>query len=176
MAIARARYYDPVVNRLQHPAVLFVCLGNICRSPLAQAAFEHAAERAGFPAFADSAGTGDWHIGRPPDPRAQAVARRHGIDIASYRARQIEAADYYRFSHIFALDHANLKDILERMPADGTARIGLLLDMVDGRAGQPVADPYFGEEAGFDITWRDVTDAAQALIRQLARREDRAEK
>ncbi len=176
MAIARVRYYASVVNDLQHPAILFVCLGNICRSPLAQAAFEHAAERARLPAFADSAGTGDWHIGRPPDPRAQAVARRHGIDIAGYRARQIEAADYYRFSHIFALDHANLNDILERGPRDGTARIGLLLDVVDGRAGQPVADPYFGEEAGFDVTWRDVTDAAQALIRQLGRREDWAGK
>lgn len=159
------------MNNPQHPSVLFVCLGNICRSPLAQAAFEHAAHEAGFAAVADSAGTGDWHIGSPPDPRAQAVAERHGIDIAGYRARQLEAADYRRFSHIFALDHANLKDIRERMPADGTAHVGLLLDLVDGRKGEAVADPYFGEDAGFDVTWRDVSEAADALIRQLGARQ-----
>jgi protein-tyrosine phosphatase len=155
------------VNDIDPPAILFVCLGNICRSPLAQAAFQSAADKAGLPAFVDSAGTGDWHIGRPPDLRAQAVALRNGVDIAGYRARQIEPADYRRFSHIFALDHDNLRDIRQRMPADGTAQVGLLLDMVDGRVGQSVVDPYFGEEAGFDITWHDVTLAADALVRRL---------
>jgi protein-tyrosine phosphatase len=156
------------VEDIRKPAILFVCLGNICRSPLAEAAFKSAAEDAGLAIMADSAGTGNWHIGHAPDQRAQAVALRHGIDIAGYRARQIEPDDYRRFSHIFALDHDNLRDIRERVPADATARIGLLLDLVDGRAGQSVADPYFGDAEGFDATWQDVSEAAAALIRRFA--------
>ncbi|MCW2370528.1 protein-tyrosine-phosphatase [Sphingobium sp. B11D3D] len=82
-------------------AILFVCLGNICRSPLAEAAFRHEASLAGLDVTADSAGTGDWHVGRPPDPRAQATALRHGIDISTYRARQIGPADFQRFDMNF---------------------------------------------------------------------------
>lgn len=78
-------------------SVLFVCLGNICRSPLAEAALRAEAERAGLPIWVDSAGTGDWHVGSAPDPRAQAVALRHGIDISGYRGRQVTAADFRRF-------------------------------------------------------------------------------
>ena len=123
------------------PSVLFVCLGNICRSPLAEAAFRARAAEAGLEVRADSAGTGDWHIGQPPDRRAQATALRHGIDISRYRGRQVEPADFRRFSHIFALDLDNLAGLHAIRPADATARIGLLLDLVDGLEGQPVADP-----------------------------------
>lgn len=154
---------------MERPAVLFVCLGNICRSPLAEAAFRQAAQTAGLDALADSAGTGDWHIGKPPDPRAQATARHHGIDIGHYRARQIEEADYTRFTHIFALDKQNLADIHARRPRHATARVALLLDMVEGREGQPVADPYFGDAEGFLTTWEDVTAAAEALVGRLRR-------
>ena len=90
------------------PSVLFVCLGNICRSPLAEAAFRKEAEDAGLDVEIDSAGTGHWHAGKPPDPRAQAIALANGIDISHYRARQLEAADFARFSHIFAMDYDNL--------------------------------------------------------------------
>ena len=89
------------------PALLFVCLGNICRSPLAEAAFRKAAAEAGLAAEADSAGTGDWHVGEPPDRRAQATARRHGIDISGYRGRQVSARDFHRFTHILALEDIN---------------------------------------------------------------------
>ena len=85
-------------------AVLFVCLGNICRSPLAEAAFRAEAARIGLVVEVDSAGTGNWHRGEPPDPRACAVAKRHGIDIRSYRARQVTRADFRRFTHLVALD------------------------------------------------------------------------
>jgi protein-tyrosine phosphatase len=146
------------------PSVLFVCLGNICRSPLAQAAFAAEARRVGLIAHADSAGTGDWHVGEPPDPRAQRTARRHGVDISGYRGRQVERADFDRFTHILALDHGNLADLRRLAPADATARIGLLLDLVPGRAGEAVADPYFGDEAGFEVTWDEVTAAAEALV------------
>ena len=150
-------------------AVLFVCLGNICRSPLAEAAFRRAADAAGLEVEIDSAGTGDWHVGRPPDLRAQTTARAHGIDIGHYRARQIEGADYHRFTHIFALDAQNLADIRSRIPEGGRASIALLLDMVEGREGEPVADPYFGDDAGFLVTWADVTAAAEALVARLQR-------
>ena len=84
------------------PAILFVCLGNICRSPLAEAAFRREAERAGLAVMVDSAGTGDWHVGEPPNPRAIAVARANGVDIAGYRGRQVTPADFERFDVLVA--------------------------------------------------------------------------
>ncbi|NVN37972.1 low molecular weight protein-tyrosine-phosphatase [Komagataeibacter swingsii] len=151
------------------PAVLFVCMGNICRSPLAEAAFRAAADRAGLPVTVDSAGTGNWHAGAPPDRRACAVARRHGIDITRYRARVVRAADFDRFTHIIALDHANLAHLLDMKPAGSQAQVSLLLDHVPGRRGQAVADPYYGDASGFDTTWRDVTAGAAALVEKLRR-------
>jgi len=150
------------------PAVLFVCLGNICRSPLAEEAFRREAARIGLDAEVDSAGTGDWHIGRAPDPRAQAVAVRNGANIAHLRARQVTPDDFRRFTHIIALDTQNLADLEALRPADGTASLSLLLDHLPGREGQAVADPYYGEDAGFDITWREVTEATAALAREIA--------
>jgi len=149
------------------PAVLFVCLGNICRSPLAEAALRARAEAAGLEIIVDSAATGDWHIGEPPDRRAQATARRHGIDITGYRGRQVEPADFRRFTHIFALDHANLANLRRLAPADGTARLGLLLDIVKGLEGQPVADPYYGGGEGFEITWQQADAGAAAIVAML---------
>jgi protein-tyrosine phosphatase len=150
------------------PSVLFVCLGNICRSPLAEAAFRREIEALGLDADADSAGTGDWHIGEPPDRRAQAVARRNGVDIGGYRARLVTPEDFRRFTHIVALDRKNLAVLKTMKPADATAELSLLLDHVEGRKGQAVADPYYGEEDGFDVTWADVTAGARALARHIA--------
>jgi protein-tyrosine phosphatase len=149
-------------------SVLFVCLGNICRSPLAEAAFRREAERLGLEAEIDSAGTGDWHIGYPPDPRAAAVAARNGVDIADLRARQVTPDDFRRFDHIVALDSDNLRDLERLRPADGKARLSLLLDHVPGREGEAVADPYYGEAAHFDAAWSDVTAGAEALARRIA--------
>ncbi len=148
-------------------SVLFVCLGNICRSPLAEAALRAEADRVGLPIKVDSAGTGDWHVDCPPDKRAQAVALRHGIDISTYRGRQVTADDFHRFNHIFALDAENLKNLRRIRPSDGKADLRLLTDLIPGREGTSVADPYFGEDEGFDETWSDVTRAAKALIAQL---------
>ncbi len=150
------------------PAVLFVCLGNICRSPLAEAAFRLEAERLGLAVRVDSAGTGDWHVGHPPDRRAQAVARRHGADISAYEARQVRGEDFRRFSHIIALDKENLANLHRLRPSDATAEISLLLDHVPGRKGEAVADPYYGDEAGFEVTWADVTQGARALAERMA--------
>jgi protein-tyrosine phosphatase len=153
-------------------AVLFVCLGNICRSPLAEAAFRREAERAQLDARADSAGTGDWHVGGPPDARACAEALRHDVDISAYRARQVQASDFRDFTHVIALDEKNLADLRAIMPADATASLSLLLDHLGGPAGQSVKDPYFGEAAGFSETWAEVTRATAALVRQLAENRD----
>jgi protein-tyrosine phosphatase len=149
-------------------SVLFVCLGNICRSPLAEAAFRAEAGRLGLDVEVDSAGTGDWHLGHPPDRRAAAVARRNGIDIDHLRARQVGPDDFRRFDHIVALDAENLRDLKRLRPADGTAELSLLLDHVEGRQGEPVADPYYGGDEHFDLTWADVTEGARGLARKLS--------
>jgi protein-tyrosine phosphatase len=152
---------------MEKPAVLFVCLGNICRSPLAEAAFREEAARIGLDVEVDSAGVGDWHTGEAPDSRAQAVARRHGVDISGYKARQVNKQDFKRFTHVIALDHDNLSALNRLRPADATAELSLLLDHVEGREGSAVADPWYGTAAGFETTWSDVTAGAKCLARKL---------
>jgi len=151
----------------ENHAVLFVCLGNICRSPLAEAAFRAELQRRGMTLDVQSAGTGGWHQGEPPDRRAIAVARKHGIDIGGYQARKITRADFTRFTHIVALDTDNLATLHALRPPGATAELSLLLDYVPGREGEPVADPWYGDAAGFDITWRDVSDGAAGLANRL---------
>jgi protein-tyrosine phosphatase len=150
-------------------SVLFVCLGNICRSPLAEAAFRAEAERLDLAVEADSAGTGGWHQGEPPDRRAIAAARRNGVEIGHLRARRIRNEDFDRFDHIVALDRENLADLRRLRPAGARARLSLLLDHVRGREGEGVADPYYGGEADFDTAWRDVEAGARALALEIAR-------
>jgi len=154
---------------MARPSVLFVCLGNICRSPLAEAAMRAEAEAAGLDIEIDSAGTGDWHVGAPPDRRAQATARRYGIDISGYRGRQVAAEDFTRFTHIFALDSENLRNLRRLAPPESTAHVGLLMDMVPGRVGHSVQDPYYGGDEGFEVTWSDVIAAARALVLALGK-------
>ena len=151
------------------PSVLFVCLGNICRSPLAEGALRAEAARLKLDLIVDSAGTGDWHAGEPPDERAQRTALRHGVDISALRARQVRPADFRRFTHVIALDHENMAHLRKLAPADAGAELSLLLDHVEGRAGQSVTDPWFGDEAGFDVTWTEVTAAARTLAARLRR-------
>ena len=153
-------------------SILFVCLGNICRSPLAEAAMRQAMTERGIDIGVDSAGTGDWHVGKPPDRRAQAIARLHGADISGYRARQVNAEDFLRFTHIVAMDVDNLADLEAMSPSGATARLSLLLDHVEGRAGDSVADPYFGGDEGFAVTWADVKDGVSALLAALEEERD----
>ena len=152
------------------PAILFVCLGNICRSPMAEGAMRAAAELAGLEVEIDSAGTGAWHVGNPPDTRAQATAKAHGIDISGLRARQVSAADFDRFDYIFALDRENLANLERLAPAGSPARVRMLMDCVSGREGEAVADPYYGADDGFETTWRDVSAAAEAIAARLAKK------
>lgn len=156
-------------------SVLFVCLGNICRSPLAEAALRGEAARLGLEIEVDSAGTGDWHIGHPPDRRATAVASRNGVDISHLRARQVTPGDFDSFDLIIALDRQNLADLKAMQPIGSRAQLSLLLDHVEGREGDAVADPYEGDDSHFDLTWADVTAGAQALARRIRHGLDGAE-
>ena len=150
------------------PAILFLCLGNICRSPLAEGAARAAFADAGIDARLDSAGTGDWHVGHAPDRRAQAEAVRRGADISMLRGRQLSPEDFYRFDRILAADETNLREARAIAPADGTARLQLMLDLVPGRAGESVTDPYYGDDGGFAATWDDVSAVAAALVAEAS--------
>lgn len=151
-------------------SVLFVCLGNICRSPMAEGAFREAAAKAGLDAHLDmridSAGTADYHIGSPPDPRAIAAARAKGVDISGAQGRQLTASDFHEFTHIFALDTANLVGVRAREPRHGTAAVAMLLDAV-GRGGEPVPDPYYGDDEGFAECWEVVSEACDAMVERF---------
>ena len=151
----------------QTPALLFVCLGNICRSPLAEGAMRLAAEQAGLAVEIDSCGTAAYHVDAPPDPRSIATAADYGIDISGLRGRQLQVADFTRFHRIFAMDHQNLRNIERVRPAGASAQISLLMDVVAGREGAAIADPYYGGEERFEDTWEDVWSAAQALVEQM---------
>lgn len=150
------------------PSVLFVCLGNICRSPLAEAALRAAAAERGIAVDVDSAGTGPWHVGDPPDRRAQATAARYGIDISASRGRQVDPRDFNRFMHIVAMDRDNLDTLLRMQPAGATAKVSLLLDHVPGRVGEAIADPYYGGLEGFETAWADVSAGARGLLAILS--------
>lgn len=151
------------------PSVLFVCLGNICRSPLAEAALRKAAQEAGLEIEIDSAGTGNWHSGEEPDSRAIATAARHGVDITGYRARQVRVADFSRFTHIVAADRQNLAHLEAMRPGGAPAKLTLVLDFIEGREGQSLTDPYFGDAIGFEETWADVLAAARAMVERIAK-------
>lgn len=164
-------FFAGVLNPMTStPTVLFVCLGNICRSPLAEGAFRDLAQQNGFKVKTDSAGTGDWHIGRAPDKRAQAAARNHGLDISDLRARQVSKQDFHLFDYIIAMDGKNLANLKRMQPKDGKAKLNLLLDYVAGKEGKSVADPYHGGADDFEKTWQDVSTGAKALLDYIENR------
>lgn len=115
----------------------------------------------------DSAGTGAWHVGNPPDERGQAVALSNGVDISDLRARQADPEDFHHFTHILAMDAENLANLREIAPHDGSAQLSLLLDWLPSREGQPVDDPYYGGDAGFEVTWANVSAACAQIIARL---------
>jgi protein-tyrosine phosphatase len=133
-------------------SVLFVCLGNICRSPTAEGVFRTAVRRAGLETRIriDSAGLGDWHVGSPPDRRAIQAARRRGYDLTALRGRQVEATDFTRFGWILGMDNGNMRALTALRPPDFAGHLGLLLDFAPELGVREVPDPYFGGPDGFD--------------------------
>ena len=156
-----------------HPiAVEFVCLGNICRSPLGEGVFRHHVARAGLAErfIIASAGTGGWHVGDPPDPRSVAVARRHGIDISAQRGRQLTSAHLDQYDEILAMDASNLATIRRHARDGQRARTGLLLDELPGSPLREVPDPYSGGDRDFEEVFALVDAACRALLTRLTAR------
>lgn len=151
------------------PALLFVCLGNICRSPLAEGAFRYHAEKAGLDCLIDSCGTAAYHVGAAPDPRSIAEAARRGVDIAGLQGRQLCEEDFSRFTHILAMDRSNLRNIKAAAPQGSSAAISLFLKFHPEHPSGEIEDPYYGGEDGFARTWREVDGAARGLVEELLR-------
>ena len=135
---------------------------------MAEGAFRAAASRVGLEVSIDSVGTASYHIGDGPDPRAVAVAAQHGVDISTLRGRQLAKDDFARFTHIIALDTANMAGIKSRAPRGSTAKLSMLLDVHEGSAGESVADPYYGDESDFADCWKTISQAAETLATKLA--------
>ncbi len=149
--------------------VLFVCMGNICRSPTAQGVLEKLLEEAGLTGVieVDSAGTYAYHSGKPSDPRAIAAAAKRGYDLIRHRARRLSASDFEKFDYILAMDYENLHDIQEIAPPGTEGKLGLCMEFAR-TPGQPeVPDPYYGGGGGFERVLDLVEDAARGLLAHI---------
>ena len=149
--------------------VLFVCLGNICRSPTAEGVLRAIAAR-DYPKMqieVDSAGTADYHVGEPPDRRTVAAARRRGYDLAGLRARLVQPADFERFDLVLAMDRANLAELESRRPPSATSRLELFLEFAPDTGVAEVPDPYYGGVEGFERVLDLCEAAARGLLTQL---------
>lgn len=142
--------------------ILCVCLGNICRSPMAEAVLRAKAAQAGLNWTVDSAGTGAWHLGKPPDTRAYEAARKRGYDTSDQLARQVKPQDFTAFDLILAMDARNRSELEDMYPPNATAQIRLF-----DPDGQEVPDPYFGERGDFEIALDMLENAANAMINRL---------
>lgn len=152
--------------------VLFVCTGNICRSPTAEGVFRHMVERAGLAGriATGSAGTHGYHVGEPPDPRTVRAARQRGYDLSGLRARRVAAADFERFDHILAMDRGHLAALTRMAPAGCAATIGLFLDHTPDAAKREVPDPYYGESDHFMEVLDLVEHGARGLLEHIRSR------
>ncbi|MAY64157.1 MAG: protein tyrosine phosphatase [Rhizobiales bacterium] len=149
-------------------SVLFVCLGNICRSPLAEGIFRRLLNETGLgkEIHVDSAGTGAWHVGGAPDTRSIEPAARHGLDIAGQRARKVRDADFENFGLILAMDRSNRDTLLARAPASARNRIHLFMEHSLGISAD-VPDPYYGAGDGFEAVYRMLEEGSSALVEKL---------
>ncbi|GHF40860.1 protein-tyrosine phosphatase [Deinococcus metalli] len=148
--------------------VLALCLGNICRSPLAEALLRRELDAAGVGAVVDSAGTGEWHVGRPADPRSREVARRHGLTLDG-RARQLSTADFHTQDVILAMDAQNAADARHQSPPGARARVVLIRDFDAEAPGADVPDPYYGGPDGFEDVYAMLERSARAFAAHAAR-------
>lgn len=149
--------------------VLFVCLGNICRSPTAEGVFQHAVDEAGLrgQVHVDSCGVSDWHVDKAPDQRSQLAARRRGVDISHLRGRQLTVRDFYEFDYLLAMDKANLQAMQAMKPADSNAHVGLFLAFAGMPEGE-VPDPYYGDSDDFERVVEMTEAACAGLLAEVA--------
>jgi protein-tyrosine phosphatase len=148
--------------------ILMVCLGNICRSPMAEGIMRHKARKYNLQIVVDSAGTGGWHAGDAPDERAIEMMRTKGIDISSLVARKFLPEDYDRFHAIYVMDATNYQDVmrLARHDAD-KAKVEMILNLSEKGRNRPVPDPYYGGMDGFENVYRLLDDACEKIAQQF---------
>jgi protein-tyrosine phosphatase len=153
--------------------ILFVCLGNICRSPMAEGVFRRVVEEQGLADrfVIDSAGLGDWHIGQAPDHRAQRAARLRGIDISEQSARQVVDEDFDRFDLLLVMDGSNYDELKARAPHEAHDKIRPFLDYAPHAGTKDVPDPFFGGTAGFEEALDLIEEAARGLLASLTDKE-----
>ena len=149
--------------------VLFVCMGNICRSPTAHGVFQRLVEQTGMSheIKTDSAGTHAYHVGHPPDPRAQTVALRRGINLSALRARRVSVSDFEKFDYILAMDQENLSVLRTSCPPEHSHKLRLFLDFAPELKVNEVPDPYYGGATGFEQVLDLVEIASEGLLRHL---------
>ena len=150
-------------------SVLFVCLGNICRSPTAEGIFRATCQERGLSDQfrIDSAGTAGWHVGKPPDTRAIQAARRRGVDVSMLRARQVEAADFEKFDFILAMDESNVEDLIAMRPQGSSAHLHRFLEFARSANLLDVPDPYYGGDEGFELVLDLITEASEGFLDHL---------
>lgn len=152
-------------------SVLFVCLGNICRSPSAEGVFRAMCEARGIAdqLHIDSAGTAGWHAGKPPDPRAIQAAARRGVDLSTLRARQVKASDFETFDFVLAMDSANYDDLSSLRPPNPRATLAKFLSFAGPNAPEDVPDPYYGGDEGFNHVLDLIEQASAGFVDHLFR-------
>lgn len=149
--------------------VLFVCMGNICRSPTAEAVFKKYVTNAALQdrILSDSAGTHDYHLGKAPDARAQQAALRRGYDMSALRARQVQASDFAEFDYVLAMDRHNLHLLEQQCTLENSYKLLLFMEFSENSRDREVPDPYYGGAPGFEQVLDMVEDAAQGLLRHI---------
>lgn len=157
---------------LKNTTVLFVCLGNICRSPTAQGVFEYKLRQVGLSEAVetDSAGTSDWHIGSPPDKRSVQAGKNRGFDFSHLRGRQVQSQDFEMFDYILAMDEQNLSDLESIKPKAFSGHLGLFLDFAKDTELLEVPDPYYGGDSGFGLVLDLCESASDGLIEDIQKR------
>lgn len=157
-----------MIDGKERISVLFVCMGNICRSPTAEGVFKHMVEekKLAHRIITDSAGTHAYHTGEPPDRRSQAAAERRGYSLAGLRARRVAPADFANFDFVIAMDQPNLLTLRERQEDDARAQLRLFLDFAESSE-REVPDPYYGGAGGFERVLDLVEDASQGLLAHI---------
>jgi len=149
--------------------ILMVCLGNICRSPLAEGILQTKVNSKGLDIKVDSAGTGGWHVGQGPDRRAVAIANKYGIDISQQQARQFSSSDFESFDIIYAMDGSNLSDIVSLANSNkDIEKVRLILNELTPKDNTPVPDPYYGGDDGFEKVYQLLDAACEIITKKIS--------